>query len=489
MSLPISAVVDVSVSITPASPPKIGFGIAAVVSSELTISGLPLPNRLQYFNSANEVAELYALTTEAYKCAAAYFAQSPAPDQCAIIAQYLTATKAVLTGGQQVDTDLAVWQAIADGSFEIEIQGVQVQVQNADFQIITDMDEVAVALQIAIRAADASTGFALCEVVFESINNRFIITSGDTAGTISFTLEGLSGTDISPLMQTEVTQGGNLVQGRGPENAVDALQAADDFDKGWYGVLLTNIERDKQIVEDVAAWVEARVKVFANVSHNPNSLLLNNEDNVGARINAANFTRTTMLYSSTGTQYPDAAMMGKAFVVDFSADNSVLTLKFKPLATITAEKFTSGEKGAIDEKRMNAYITVGGADMFAESFMASQLFFDERHGVDWLVGELEFNVFAYLLSRATKVPATDAGTTSLVQQVIRTLDLARRNGLIAAGTTTDGVFLPNGYDVTYGKVADQPPSDKAARIAPTINFVALLAGAFHFVQINGVVER
>jgi hypothetical protein len=192
-------------------------------------------------------------------------------------------------------------------------------------------------------------------------------------------------------------------------------------------------------------------------------------------------------YSSYPNQYPSSSILGRAFTVNFNQPNSTITLKFKQLPGITVEDLTQSQKSVLDSKDANALIEVGDSDMFAESFMSNGVFFDEVHGVDWLKNAVETNVFGYSLIRTATY--TNKGTASLEQQVISALDEASRNGLIAAGTTIDGEFLPNGYKTTVIPVEDINKSDKEARHYPGLSFVALGAGAIHSVQINGIFER
>lgn len=365
MSLPIQSIVDVNVSISPTVPPRPGFGIAAMVSSESIIGGGLPPNRVTFYASMTEIAVDWLPTDEVYLSATAYFGQQPSPVSFAVISQ-------------------------------------------------------------------------------------------DTIGS---------------------------------ETIVDALDAAEAFSSLWYGVLLQAAARDAQDQLDVAAWAQSRVKMFSACTNNANSLVLGDIDNNAFKLMNSVYDRTICTYSSDSTQYPDAAVFGRAFTVNYDAPESVITLKFKPLSGILTENISTNQKAGLDEKRCNAHISVAGTSMYAEGYMSAQLFFDERHGVDWLTGEIENNVFAYLISRPTKVPLTDAGASSLQQQVIRALDTAVLNGLLGAGTIIDGTFLGNGYVTNVQRVADMDPTDKANRIAPTISFTALLAGAVHFVQINGVVER
>ena len=65
-----------------------------------------------------------------------------------------------------------------------------------------------------------------------------------------------------------------------------------------------------------------------------------------------------------------------------------------------------------------------------------------------------------MLTRPTKVPFIDKGTAALEQQVIKALDEAIINGLIAPGETIDGKFLPLGYETTLVSVADVNQSNK-----------------------------
>jgi hypothetical protein len=180
--------------------------------------------------------------------------------------------------------------------------------------------------------------------------------------------------------------------------------------------------------------------------------------------------------------------MGRAATVNFSADNSTITLKFKQLPGITFEKLSTAEKAALDGKKGNAYISVGGVNMYAESFMASGTFLDEVHGVDWLQSQIESNVFTRLYAAATKVPYTDKGAAQLEQQVRDALAQGVRNGLLAPGENSEGDFLAEGYITSVVPVADVPPADKSNRKGPTISFTAILAGAIHSIEINGVVE-
>jgi hypothetical protein len=242
-------------------------------------------------------------------------------------------------------------------------------------------------------------------------------------------------------------------------------------------------------IEAAAAWVEARTKILFTVTNDENALILASTTDIGSVLQAGSFTRSLVMYSSSPAQYPDLSALGRAFTTNFSQPDSVITLKFKQLPGITVETISSNQYSVLRSKRINSYISVGGTAIFAESTMASQFFFDEVYGVDWLTDAIQTQIFGYLVTRPTRVPYTDKGAAALEQQLIFVLDEAVRNGLVAPGTTQEGDFLSTGYRVTTIPVADINPSDKVNRHYPGLSFIALGAGAIHSVQINGVFER
>jgi len=279
------------------------------------------------------------------------------------------------------------------------------------------------------------------------------------------------------------------------ETITESLNAIQDADPEWYGLVFTKEVRDaadiegSNGVEDAAAWCEARVKVFGNTSNDANVLESTSSTDIASVLQASNYRRTMTTYSSSPDEYPSASILGRAFTVNFSQPNSTITLKFKQMPGITSETLSQTQKATLDSKNANALIIVGASPMFAESFMASGVFFDEVHGVDWLTDAIQNNVFGYLLTRPSKVPYTDKGVAALEQQVTRALDEGVANGLLGAGETIDGIYLPNGYRVVTIPVALVPQADKEARHYPGISFTALGAGAIHSVQINGIFER
>lgn len=495
MTIPVSSVVSVSIAIGATFPARAGFGTLNIVTAETGVIGVA--ERIRSYQNLDGVTADWPADSEVVAAATAYFSQQPKPTSLKVSTRYPSAVAAQLRGGAVEDTadNLALFTAISDGSFTISIDGSSEDITGLDFSADADFSEVAATIETALQAV-ATGGYSAATVTHDG--NRFFINSGTTGATstISFltTVDPLVGTDISSLL--EMRQGeGTKTNGIDAETITASLNAIQNIDPEWYGLVFTKEVRDdfvvntEDAVEAAADWCEARVKVFGNTTNDLDALDSVNTTDILSTLKAKNLRRTISTYSSSPDEYPSASVLGRAFTVNFNQPNSTITLKFKQGPGITVERLTQNEKAVLDDKRGNAFILVGASDMYSESRMANNTFFDEVHGIDWLENAIQTNVFGYLLTRTTKVPYTDKGVAALEQQVINALDEAVRNGLIAPGETIDGRFLPNGYETITVPVADVNQSDKEARQYNSLSFIALGAGAIHGAQINGTFER
>jgi len=105
-----------------------------------------------------------------------------------------TYTPAFLTGGNAPETNVAIWDSVSDGAFQITIDGVARSITGLDFTApVTSMAEVATVIQNGIRALTGSTETCTWS------GTELVITSADTTASsaITVTTAGASGTDIS----------------------------------------------------------------------------------------------------------------------------------------------------------------------------------------------------------------------------------------------------------------------------------------------------
>jgi len=489
MTIPKSSIVAVSIALGATFPARAGFGTLNVVTAETGVIGFA--ERIRSYSDAEGVAADWPGSSEVVKLANAYFSQQPKPTSFMVSVRAANAVAAELRGGSV--TDVADFTGISDGAFVISIDGDQQTISGLDFTLDTTLDDVADAIEVGLQAI-GSGGYSAATVAHDG--SRFFINSGTTGATstVSFLTTPGAGTDISSLLQ--MRQGESTKSdGLDPETITDALNAIEQKNNAWYGLIFTKeIREDVEIngeaaVTAAASWIQARTKVFFNTTNDLDVLDSVTTNDIASILDTGNFNRTMTTFSSYPDEYPSASIAGRAFTVNFSQPNSTLTLKFKSLPGISVEDISTNDKAVLDSKRANVFFQVADTAIYGESYMAGDYFFDEIHGVDWLTDAIQTEVYGYLVSRTTKVPYTDKGVAALQQQVTRVLDTAVLNGLIAPGETIDGTFLGTGYQVTTIPVADTSASEKQNRQYNGLSFVALGAGAIHGVQIQGTFER
>lgn len=255
------------------------------------------------------------------------------------------------------------------------------------------------------------------------------------------------------------------------ETYVDALNAIVDINNDWYGLAIESItEAD---ITAVAAWVEARVKIFAARSADAD-IITSATDDIASTLQVAEYDRTFLMYhAAAATSYPDAAWLGNCLVRDPGSQ----TWKFKTLNGITPDTLTSGQTDYALGKNANTYVRVAGVNITQEGVMAGDEYIDVIRGIDWLTARIKERIFTRLVN-AAKIPYTNAGIAVIETAVREQLDIALDQGLIAPEPA---------YTVTVPDVLDTDEIDRQNRELKNVNFRARLAGAIHYTEIRGEV--
>lgn len=488
MTIPVSKVVNVTILSSPLFPGRKGFGLLLIVGNS---TRLPTGDRIRFYSDMDGVAADFSSTDEEYKAANVFFAQSPRPSELAIARRFSSATPGELLGGVNYTSAIATWNAVTNGGFKLSVDGVERTVGSLNFSTDTTLNAVASRIQTALVAAGA-TG---ATVVFSG--TRFIVRSGTTGAlsTVAYMIAPATGTDIKGMLALDAASNGITTTGSAVETIQGSLDAIQNINGSWYGLMLTT-EATEQNLKDAAAWVEARVKLFGYTSAASNVLDGASTTDIAYYMKSVEYRRTIGIYDNNDP-YAIASVFARAFVVNFNEQNSTITLKFKKAPTVTPITITETQRLALTAKNMNYYSYFGDSSMIAEGVVASGVFIDEVHGLDWLQNAVETNVFGYLYTRTTKVPQTDRGVALIVQQVEKAMVEGVNNGLLAPGQwngddlgqVKSGDFLSKGFYIYAQPVALQNQSDREARKAPPIQVIAKGAGAIHFVDITITFER
>jgi hypothetical protein len=185
----------------------------------------------------------------------------------------------------------------------------------------------------------------------------------------------------------------------------------------WYGPIADSADLVEADVISVAAAIEASSlsRILAVTTDDVNVLVSGNTDNIGYKLKAAGYARTFWQYSSS-SKYAAISAFGRAFTVNFTGNNTTITLKFKTEPGVRDADDRTG--AAIDAINGNVYVYYANdTAIIQQGVMANGDFFDERHGLDWLQNYVQTNLYNLLYTSTTKIPQTDAGVTRLMTNV------------------------------------------------------------------------
>lgn len=264
-----------------------------------------------------------------------------------------------------------------------------------------------------------------------------------------------------------------LVAVNSPEDDLDLINNANN---SWYALIATT--RDVTEVLAIAAWVEARIKLFGTASADPDIINVpagTDMTSIAARLNQLGYVRSFVMYHQDAIfDYPEAAWFGAVLPLEPGSE----TWKFKQLNGISYSNLTTTQSLNALNKKANTYEFVAGVGITANGTVAQGEYIDIIRGIDWLTARIQEFVFRVLVTNP-KVPYTDAGIAAIQAEVLRVLQLGVANDFIAQDPPAT---------CTVPKAADVPPADKAARILRNVKFSATLAGAIHAVVIRGTVS-
>ncbi|HFL1537997.1 TPA: DUF3383 family protein [Enterobacter asburiae] len=285
------------------------------------------------------------------------------------------------------------------------------------------------------------------------------------------------------------------------ETLLQAVNALLDYNS-WYGLHLAvpvaDYPDDADLISVSAAIESATVsRILAITSSEADILSSAVETDLATKLKAAKYSRTYIQYSST-SPYAALSAFGRAFTVNFTGSNTTITLKFKQLPGITYETIGTSQANALEAKNCNVYVYYeNDTAILEQGVMCNGDFFDERHGLDWLQNAVQTADYNTLYTSTTKIPQTDAGTTTRIANIEKVLDVADKNGLFAPGIWTGGPMgqlgtgdtLTKGYYTWADTVDNQLQTDREARKGVPIQVAAKLAGAVHYGDVAITVVR
>ena len=396
-------------------------------------------------------------------------------------AETVPATSATLHGVQLSEpSTLQTLNTVDNGSFIVEVDGVEQTVASLDFRTAISFDDVAEIIDTELTGA-----------TFEHVNGRFILTSSTTGATSTlgyFTPEG-AGEFIGDILALSDGSGASLVQGADEEvlaveDKLEGLSAVK-AEVNFKGVCFIDRVLDAE-VPTIAAWAGANSVLVYNVFSGSTYLEVST-DNPVWQVRLASQNEFRCLYSKAGNRKLAVTYMARAHTVNFNAENTAITMNLKTLS-VPAEEYSQTEIDSAYRVGLDIYTSVKDVPVVLTS--PANDFVDNVYNLIAFVDAVQTDMFNLLSLTGTKIPQTRRGVQQLVDQGEKTTRGFVRAGVFAPGTWSSPDSFGNievfnraieedGFYWLAGSLADQPQSDRQERKSPVLQAAVKNAGAIH----------
>jgi hypothetical protein len=459
----IEEVVNVQITRETAAVSQAGFNTALILAPHVAFT-----ERLRYYADMDGVLADFDSNDPVSLCASAIFSQNPNVNRIAVGRQQVNTVDIVFTIASPTAVETFTWKINGEQQTftsdatptEAEVEAGIIAAVNAGTPPVTATDPL-LTNTVRITADVAGVAFS-----FVPVTSNLSLSLNYATG------RGTGASEIKTLTAAATETGANIG---------DALQAVENENNDWYGVLVIDMQQASVLA--AVAWVEARRKLNGTVvptgtgDADPKAAFLPTSTDIAAQLRNLNRARTYDIFSYNPQQFSDAAWMGD----QFPYDPGTTTWKFKTLGGVTVDTLTSTESTNLrgsngTGRNANTYERMGGRDITREGRVASGEYIDVIIFVDWLQARMTERIFA-VFANSLKLPLNDAGVQAIVTEVRAQLS----DGVAVGG------LLPD-FEVTFPLVKDIPLNDRANRFLPDIRFRATLAGAIHATEIVGTVS-
>lgn len=397
----------------------------------------------------------------------------------------VAASAATLRSAQLVEsTVISQLQAITNGSFDIDVDGVTSSASALNFSAVTTLDGVAALIDTAIAGATVAH------------SNGYLTVTSATTGVLSlltFMEAGVTGTFIGNILSMAAGTGAALAQGAAAAvlpietkvASLSALKAKINFKGAEFIDLVLDAE-----VDDIAAWAQANQTIIYAVFSGSSYLVVSSANPVWV-VKLASQSNFRCLYSKSGNRLLAASYMARTHTVNFNAENSAMTMHLKTLS-VPAEAYSQTEIDAAKTVGLDIYTTTKDVPIVLTS--PANDFVDNVYNLIAFIDAIQTENFNTLKQTGTKVPQTTRGVNQLVSANEKVCRQYVRAGVFAPGTwsSTDSfgliaTFNRNieqfGFYVLAGLLKDQLQPDRQQRKSPVIQIAVKNAGAIHSADI------
>lgn len=487
--LPVSRLIDVTINMSPLAAQGANLNTALILGASAVID---TGERMRSYGKIDSVGADYSTASPEYKAALLYFQQTPQPSKLYIGRWAKTATSGLLRGAvlSAAQKDMALWTAITNGAFKINVDGTDKVLSGLSFAAQTNLNGVASVIDTALTGAS---------VVWNG--SQFVVTS-DTTGTsstVGYAVAPVSGTDISAMLGLTSSLASTPVAGILPETP-DACVALflDRFANKFLGLKFADTSLTNSQHEAVADLIEADQRhIYGATTQEPQALDSTATNDLLSRFKAKGYKYSFAQYSST-SPYAAASLLGRLLTTDFDGNNTTITLMYKQEPGIVAETLTSTQADTLENKRGNVFVEYDNETAIVQyGVTPSGIFIDSIYNSIWFRNRIQTDVYNLLYQSQTKIPQTDGGNALIATAIESACAAAVNNGYLAPGVWNSGGFgalkqgdtLAKGYYVYTPPIALQSQANREARKSVPFQVAAKEAGAIHAADILVNVNR
>jgi hypothetical protein len=476
----------------------------ALFTTDPLIKGV---NSFEVCNSLRSVAEFFGTNTNTYKMATAMFSQVRKfidGDGSLYIIPFngVSATSSTITTKNLTDNIPAI-KSVSDGKVKFIIDGTDYDINNLNFNNITNLKDVASIIQSKI-----SESVLKIEVIESNTKLKFSSLKVGLNSALEIEASSLTGTDLLDTTYldsaTFVETAGANASGETLKSACERILALPMGQKPKFESLITTLRFELDYTENsyfknLTSYLAGIEKIFtytySSVNDNANALLLKNASLTNIRL---------LIHKPSEVLEFTGATVSYLFSNKLSIANNSLTLNKKPLTGITPTLYwTEGEEESFKNYGVDYYIDDDGTPAYYSTTSHGGAF-DGIYNlkfVDLTMTETLSNA----LNTTTKIPQTQAGITFICSKMRGTLISFRDNGVIAlngniewASTdmpqnisvkTFQDIMKTQGFYIEVPDISKQSQVDREQRLAPNIPYYVQFAGAVHRLFATGIIQQ
>lgn len=486
--LSVNRLIRVQVQLTPLAAARRNFGVLCIAGASVVIS---VRERIRYYSDVESVVQDFGVNAPEYLAAQLFFSQVPRPSILALARWVSAPTSALLQGGilTTAEQSLAAWNAISEGSVTFSVGGVAQSVTDLDFSTVTNLNQVASAINAKITGAG---------VVWTGDRFEMSTSAAGTEASLHYATSADEGEDISARLKLTQALALPPLDGADAETPAECALALADISSGWYGLMFADTSISEEQHLNVSAAIEAM-----QTSHLYGLTLTDTRvldavytADLASQLKALKRLRTLCQYSEN--PYAIASFFGRAFTVNFNANRSTINMMYKQEPGLVPQYLTETQALTLKNKRCNVFVYYDNDTAIVQyGVVSGSAWFDEIHGTDWLQNAVQNECYNLLYTSKTKVPQTDEGLNQFVNTIEAVFGEARNNGLIAPGQWNSdgfgqlerGQYLPKGWYIYAPLMDSQPQSIREQRIAPPLQCAIKLAGAINEIDVLISVNR